>query len=439
MDSKPSSRRDLLKGGALAVGAVATGASVSALGPGAITPALAETPASGPAAAPASYAANAAPMVPSTDETIAYGLRSHYVTSKRIQEAGRKTPQIYTDFGLMAHVYTPLQDSYGTIQASSLHYFATTKGSFVPDLDPAQHTLTIQGLVDRPRIFTVADLKRLPSVTRFHFIECSANNHNLTHRNVQESHGATSNAEWTGVLLSTLFKECGLQEKAAWFIAEGAEEIKGADTIPLAKGMDDVIVAYAMNGEPVRPQNGFPLRLVVPGFEGIFNTKWLRRIQVTDEYQLNMDDFGHLRKDPTSAALGYRWGPKSVITFPSGSQKLPDHGWYEITGLAWSGQGAVRKVEISTDGGKSWNDADLKGTPHRMAHTRFGLMWNWEGDEHVIMSRTTDETGAVQPTRQQVAEFFEKPYTPKYSPPGLNNTIMPWKIASDGSVTNGLA
>jgi sulfane dehydrogenase subunit SoxC len=439
MDSKPSSRRDLLKGGALAVGAVATGASVGALGSGAITPAIAETAGSAPATAPASFATNAAPMVPSTDETIAYGLRSHYVTSKRIQEAGRKTPEIYTDFGLTAHVYSPLQDSYGTIQASSLHYFATTKGSFVPDLDPAQHTVTIQGLVDRPRIFTVADLKRLPSVTRFHFIECSANNHNLTHRNVQESHGATSNAEWTGVLLSTLFKECGLQEKAAWFIAEGAEEIKGADTIPLAKGMDDVIVAYAMNGEPVRPQNGFPLRLVVPGFEGIFNTKWLRRIQVTDEYQLNMDDFGHLRKDVTGAALGYRWGPKSVITFPSGSQKLPDRGWYEITGLAWSGQGAVRNVEVSTDGGKSWNVADLKGTPNRMAHTRFGYMWNWDGGEHVIMSRTTDETGAIQPTRQQVAEFFEKAYTPKYSPPGLNNTIMPWKIASDGSVTNGIA
>jgi sulfane dehydrogenase subunit SoxC len=439
MDSKSSSRRDLLKGGALAVGAVATGASVSTLGSGAITPASAETPATGPAAAPASYATNVAPMVPSTEETIAYGLRSHYVTSKRIQEPGRKVPAIYTDFGLTAHVFTPLQDSYGTIQASSLHYFATTKGSFVPDLDPAQHTLTVQGLVDRPRIFTVADLKRLPSVTRFHFIECSANNHTAMHKNVQESHGATSNAEWTGVLLSTLFKECGVQDKAGWFIAEGSEEIKGADTIPLAKGMDDVIVAYAMNGEPVRPQNGFPLRLVVPGFEGIFNTKWLRRINVTDQYQLNMDDFGHLRKDATNAALGYRWGPKSIITFPSGSQKLPDHGWYEITGLAWSGQGAVRKVEISTDGGQSWNVADLKGTPNRMAHTRFGYMWNWDGGDHVIMSRTTDETGAVQPTRQQVAEFFKKDYTPQYRPPGLNNTIMPWKIASDGSVTNGIA
>jgi len=426
MNSKSNNRREILKGGALAAGAVAVGAVGKVA-----TPALADTT--------TSYARNAAPMVPSTDGTIAYGTRSHYVNSVRIHEAGRAVPKIYTDFGLSAHVQTPLQDSYGSIQASSLHYFATTKGSFVPDIDPAQHTLMVQGLVERPRIFTLADLKRLPSVSRFHFIECSANNHNDTHKNVQESHGATSNAEWTGVLLSTLLKEVGLKSNAAWFIAEGAEEIKGADTIPLAKGMDDVIVAYAMNGEPVRPQNGFPLRLVVPGFEGIFNTKWLRRINVTDEYQLNMDDFGHLRKDVTSATLGYTWGPKSIITFPSGSQKLPDHGWYEITGLAWSGQGAVRKVEISTDGGKSWSVAELKGIPHRMAHTRFGFMWKWEGGQHVIMSRTTDETGAIQPTGQQAAEFFKAKYTPKYRPPGLNNTIMPWKIAADGSVTNGIA
>jgi len=426
MDSKPSNRREILKGGALAAGAAAVGAVTKVA-----EPALADTT--------TPYTRNVAPMVPSTDATIAYGTRSHYVNSVRIQEAGRAVPKIYTDFGLSAHIQTPLQDSYGSIQASSLHYFATTKGSFVPDIDPAQHTLMVQGLVERPRIFTLADLKRLPSVSRFHFIECSANNHADNHKDVQESHGATSNAEWTGVLLSTLLKEVGLKPNAAWFIAEGAEEIKGADTIPIAKGMDDVIVAYAMNGEPVRPQNGFPLRLVVPGFEGIFNTKWLRRINVTDEYQLNMDDFGHLRKDLTSATLGYTWGPKSVITFPSGSQKLPDHGWYEITGLAWSGQGAVSKVEISTDGGKTWHVAELKGTAYRMAHTRFGFMWKWEGGEHVIMSRTTDDTGAVQPTRQQVAEFFKAKYTPKYRPPGLNNTIMPWKIAADGSVTNGIA
>ena len=245
------------------------------------------------------------------------------MTTVRISRpmGGRPSPD---DFGLEFHVATPLQDSFGTIQASSLHYVATTKGSFIPDIDPAKHTLMIDGLVDRPRIFTMADLKRFPSVTRFHFIECSGNSAQCAHKTVQESHGLTSNAEWTGVLLSTLFKECGLQNKATWFVAEGAEEMKGASTMPINKAMDDVIVAYGMNGEPLRPQQGFPLRLIVPGFEGIFNTKWLRHIKVVDQYQLNMNDFGHLRRDPIDAALGYQIGPKSVITFPSGGQKLPE-------------------------------------------------------------------------------------------------------------------
>jgi sulfane dehydrogenase subunit SoxC len=207
----------------------------------------------------------------------------------------------------------------------------------------------------------------------------------------------------------------------------------------MLKGMTDVIVAYGMNGEPLRPQNGFPVRLIVPGFEGIFNTKWLRHIKAVDQYQLNMNDFGHLQRTAIGAAMIYQIGPKSVITFPSGGQKLPDHGWYEITGLAWSGQAAVKKVEISTDDGKSWHVADLKGTPHPMAHVRFGYMFNWDGGEHVILSRTTDAIGQVQPSREQLAKALGVDFTPQWRPPGNNNTIMKWKIASDGSVTNGLA
>ena len=432
MDPNSSSRRDLLKSSAIATGAAFVGASVGKT-------ALAQT--AGPAPALPTFAANEAAEVPVTPDIIAYGVRSHFVKSLRIQEDGRPpgTTARYTDFGLTLHIQTPLQDSLGTIQASSLHYCATTKGAFVPDIDPDKHTLLIDGLVDRPRVFTMADLRRFPSVSEFHFVECIANNHNATHTDVQQSHGTCSNAEWTGVRLSTLLKECGLQDRAKWFVSEGAEEVKGASTLPINKAMDDVIVAYGMNGEPLRPQNGFPVRIIVPGFEGIFNTKWLRHIKAVDQYQLNMDDFGHIRPDETSAALGYTWGAKSIITFPSGSQKLPERGWYEITGLAWSGKGTVRKVEVSTDGGQSWKDAELKGTPLPKAHTRFGLMWNWDGDEHVIMSRTTDDTGSVQPTRQQVAAALGVAYTPQFRVPGTNNTIMAWRIAKDGSVSNGLA
>jgi sulfane dehydrogenase subunit SoxC len=316
---------------------------------------------------------------------------------------------------------------------------ATTRGSFIPDIDPKQHTLMIHGLVDRPLTLTMEDLKRLPSVTRLQFIECAGNRHNGRQKTVQESHGMTSCAEWTGVLLSTLLKECGLKSSATWFVAEGAEEVKGASSMPIAKAMDDCLIAYGMNGEAVRPQNGFPLRLLVPGFEGIYNTKFLRRIKVVDRYYMNYNEFGHLDQDPNDAALGRQIGPKSVITYPSGGQQLPDRGSYEIRGLAWSGGGAIRTVEVSTDGGRKWNPAEIKGTPQRMAHTRFSYQWNWDGNETEILSRCTDEIGQEQPTREQVAKYWNVPFERNYRVPGLDNSVMPWKIARDGSVTNGLA
>jgi sulfane dehydrogenase subunit SoxC len=283
------------------------------------------------------------------------------------------------------------------------------------------------------------DLKRLPSVTRLHFIECAGNRHNGRQKTVQESHGMTSCAEWTGVMLSTLLKECGLKGSAKWFVAEGAEEVKGASSMPIAKAMDDVLIAYGMNGEAVRPQNGYPLRLMAPGYEGIFHTKWLRRIKIVDRYYMNYNDFGHLERKPEEAALAFQIGPKSVITKPSGGQQLPGPGFYEISGLAWSGGGAIPSVEVSTDGGKKWNKAQIKATPERMAHTRFGYPWRWDGKEAEIVSRCIDEIGQQQPTREQVAKYWNVPFDRNYRVPGLDNSVMPWKIASDGSVTNGLA
>ena len=297
----------------------------------------------------------------------------------------------------------------------------------------------VHGMVDRPLTFTMEDLKRLPSVTRLHFIECAGNRSTPRAKTIQESHGMTSCAEWTGVLLSTLLKECGVKAGASWFVAEGAEEVKGASSMPLAKAMDDCIVAYGMNGEAVRPQQGYPLRLMVPGFEGIFHTKYLRRIKVVDRYYMNYNDYGHLDRDSKTAALGYQIGPKSVITFPSGGQQLPGRGFYEISGLAWSGGGAIKKVEVSTDGGRRWNNAGIKGIAHRMAHTRFSYQWNWDGQETELQSRCTDELGQVQPSRAQVAKYWNVPLDPSYSVPGLDNTIQPWRVASDGSVHNGNA
>ena len=377
-------------------------------------------------------------MIPGSKEMIAYGERSHYVTSVRIAHPmdGRPSPDV---FGKVFHLASPLQDSVGVITPSSLHYVATTRGSYIPDIDPKEHTLTIHGLVDRPLTLTMEDLKRLPSVTRLHFIECAGNRHNGRGKTVQQTHGMTSCAEWTGVQLSTLLKECGMKSSATWFVAEGAEEVKGASSMPIAKAMDDVLLAYGMNGEAVRPQNGFPLRLLVPGFEGIYNTKFLRRIKIVDRYYMNYNEFGHLDHDPEEAALGRQIGPKSVITYPSGSQQLPGRGFYEIRGLAWSGGGAIRTVEVSVDCGKKWNPAELKGPPQRMAHTRFSYAWNWDGNETEILSRCTDEIGQQQPTRQQIAQYWKVPFERNYRVPGLDNSVMPWKIAKDGSITNGLA
>jgi sulfane dehydrogenase subunit SoxC len=415
MGAKRPARREFLKTGAALAGGFTLGAAA---------PALAQAPAQ-------------PPMIKGErDGEIGYGARSKYVTSNRIPHGGRPSPDA---FGLTFHVATPLQDSVGVITPSSLHYYATTRGAYLPDIDPRQHTLMIHGLVDRPLTFTMDDLKRFPSVTRLHFIECAGNRSSRRAKTVQETHGMTSNAEWTGVLLSTLLKECGYKSSAKWFVAEGSEEVKGASSMPIAKAMDDAFVAYGMNGEAVRPQNGFPLRLMVPGFEGILHTKWLQRIKLVDRYYMNYNDFGHLDQEEKVAALGYQIGPKSVITFPSGEQRLPGKGFYEISGLAWSGGGAIKQVEVSVDGGKKWNKAEFRGTPQRMAHCRFAYGWNWDGTETEILSRCVDEIGQAQPTREQIAKFWNKPYDQTFSVPGLDNSIQPWKIASDGSVTNGFA
>src|SRR5512135_2802725 len=238
-------------------------------------------------------------------EVIAYGERSRFVTSVRAPVAERDSPDA---FGLMFHVLTPLQDSVGSITPSSLHYVATHRGSYVPEIDPKEHRLMIHGMVDHPLIFTMDELKRLPYVTRVHFIECIGNRSKPTHKTVQETHGMTSCSEWTGVLLSVLLKEAGVQRGASWIVAEGAEEIKGSSSIPLAKAMDDCMVCYGMNGEPLRPQQGFPLRLMVPGFEGIYQIKYLRRIKVVDRYYMTYDDYGHINPDQKTAALTHQIG-----------------------------------------------------------------------------------------------------------------------------------
>jgi sulfane dehydrogenase subunit SoxC len=256
-------------------------------------------------------------------------------------------------------------------------------------------------------------------------------------------YGRTSCSEWTGVLLSLLLTEAGVQKGANWLVAEGAEPSKYEMSIPVEKAMDDIIVVYGQNGEPLRPEQGFPLRLIVPGWEGPRNIKWLRRIKVVDQpYMTKLETSGtpSLRPDGKSRWFQFEMGLKSVITYPSVGQRLTSRGFHEITGLAWSGGSTIRKVEVSTDGGRSWKDAQLQEPVLRIAHTRFRFPWNWNGEEAVIQSRCTDERGDVQPSLAEFSKLWG--VKPEYFQSASNvnhfNPVQPWRITSDGSVHNAM-
>ena len=301
-----------------------------------------------------------------------YGVRSRFEKSVRLPEPNATHQAFARSLGTL----TPLREIIGTITPSGLHYVAN-HGYYPPVIDPEQHRLLIHGMVDRPLIFTMEELRRLPSVSRVYFLECQANKANPRKDSVEDTHGKTACSEWTGVPLALLLKEAGVQSGADWIVAEGDEAGKHAKSVPLSKVMKDVLLAYGQNGEPVRPENGYPLRLMVPGFEAIYSVKWVRRIKLVDRpYMEYQEVTRYTTKDAKSAWFNFEMGPKSVITFPAGGQRMPGRGYFQITGLAWSGGGAIRRVEISTDGGKTWNDAEIQGPALPIAHTRFGFRGN---------------------------------------------------------------
>ena len=334
---------------------------------------------------------------------------------------------------------TPLQDLYGIITPSSLHFERHHSG--VPIIDPAQYELFLHGLVERPLKFSMEELRRFPSVSRVHFIEC-AGNAGREHRGnpgptAQLSHGLVSCSEWSGVLLSTLLREAGLKDSARWIVAEGADASRHSRSIPISKALDDVIVAYGQNGEAVRPEQGYPLRLVVPGWEGNVNVKWLHRLHVTDQPAMSRDEaasYTDLMPNGRARQFSFEMETNSVITRPSGGHELEGKGFHEISGIAWTGRGRVSRVEVSVDGGASWLDAELQAPIYAKALTRFRLPWKWMGEEATLQSRSTDETGYVQPTREVLIAARGM----KEGPDGFNHYhgIKPWKVNRDGSITH---
>src|SRR5438874_523869 len=327
---------------------------------------------------------------------------------------------------------TPHQDLYGTITPADLHFERHHGG--VPEIDPKAYSLLIHGMVDRPTVFTLADLKRFPAVSRTHFLECSGNfggrtaNTELT---PQQIAGLTSTSEWTGVALATLFREVGARPKATWFLAEGQDAAVLTRSIPVAKAFDDALIAYGQNGEAIRPEQGYPARLLLPGWEGNSNVKWLRRIELSDRPFMTREETSKYTEpmaDGTARIFSFLMDARSLITYPAYPVTL-SRGWVEINGISWTGSGKIARVDVSTDGGVTWTPARLQEPVLSKAHTRFRHLWNWTGGEAVIMSRAVDETGYVQPTRDTLIAARG------VSSVGYHiNPITGWRIRSDGAV-----
>lgn len=363
--------------------------------------------------------------------TLGYGMPSKWEGNlQRRQSPGlTRVPQASVSF-------TPLQGLFGIITPSGLHFERHHQGWW--DIDPSQHRLMVNGLVKRERVFTMDDLMRLPSVSRIHFIECGANSApewgNVALPSVQYTHGMVSCSEFTGVLLSTLLEMCGYDKKnGKYVLAEGADGSSMTRTIDIDRAMDDCLVAWAMNGEMLRPENGYPLRLVVPGIQGVSWVKYLRRLEVGDQKWATKDEAVHYidhMPDGTHRQYTGIQECKSVITTPSGSQMLLDKGYYNITGLAWSGRGAVKRVDVSTDGGRNWRTARLEGPILPKALTRFNIDWVWDGKPAVLQSRAIDSTGYVQPKINQLRAV--RGTRSIYH----QNAIQSWRVAENGEVSN---
>ena len=410
MASSRPSRREVLKG---AVG-VAAGAGAARLAD-ALPAAAQELPAS--------------PVVPDDPTTLigaptsAVGTRSPFVQPSR-------TPVGLTE----GTSKTPLQLLSGTITPSDLHFERHHGG--IPAIDPARHRLLVHGRVAHPTEFSLDDLKAFPPVTRPHFIECAGNGREAFRKprpdlTPQQIDGQVSNSEWTGVRLGDLLAEVGMDAEATWMLAEGGDAARLTRSVPVWKALDDALLVYAQNGEPLRPETGFPLRLLLPGWEGNINVKWLRRLELgSAPWMTRWETSKYTDPLPGNVArrFSFEQDVKSIITTPAHPEVLAP-GPRIIAGFAWSGRGRITRVEVSTDRGATWRDAALVGEQHPKSVVRFTLPWRFTGTEAVLMSRATDETGMTQPTRTDWRATHG---------PGTDyhfHEVRAWKVAADGAVT----
>ena len=333
---------------------------------------------------------------------------------------------------------SPLEQLRGIITPADLHFERHHAG--VPEIDPDGYELLIHGMVDRPMTFTLDDLKRFPAESRICFVECSGNGGAAYNRSAPRERapsqidGLFSTSEWTGVLLSTLLREVGISRSASWLLAEGGDAALMSRSIPVEKALDDAMIAYGQNGEAIRPEQGFPARLLLPGWEGNAQVKWIRRLEASDRPFMTREETSKYTdplSDGTARQFSFLIDAKSAITFPAYPFVLPERGWWEITGLAWSGRGRITRVEVTTDGGRTWVPAQLQEPVLSKCATRFRHVWNWDGGEALLMSRAIDETGYVQPDLETLMAARGAGTSYHY------NNIRPWKVEADGRVLFG--
>lgn len=355
--------------------------------------------------------------------------------SKYEQDVVRRTVPWLTASPISSISFSPIHELKGIITPSALHFERYHAG--VPEINPDEHRLIIHGLCDNPLVFTMDDILRFPSVSEIRFIECPANGgmewRGAQMEALQFTHGMVSCSEWTGVRLSTLLAEVGVKPEAKWLLAEGADGAAMGRSIPIEKALDDVIVAYAQNGERIRPEQGYPLRLVNPGWEGNTSIKWLRRLELGDKpWHLREETSKYTDLMPDGTARRFTWVQEanSVVTSLCPEKPLQQKGYHELEGIAWSGRGKITQVDVSFDGGITWRAAKLKGQVLDKALCRFSYDWNWDGSPALVQSRSIDETGYVQPTLGQLRDVR-----------GVNsiyhkNSIHTWQVLPTGEVRN---
>ena len=343
-----------------------------------------------------------------------------------------------------SHARTPHQLLNGAITPNALHFTINHCG--IPDIDPAQHKLVIHGLVRRPLEFTLDTLSRYPLVTRTHFLECAGNSGAMfSNEPVQAPagllHGLASCAEWTGVPLAVLLDEAGIDPAAKWLVAEGGDAQHLQRSVPVKKAYDDAMIALYQNGERLMPGNGYPMRLVLPGYQGNMNVKYLRRIKVIDQpaySYFETKNYSQILPGGKTWRFHFLMEVKSFITHPSYGLSLKQPGLYAISGVAYSGTGRISKVMVSADGGKSWGEAALQGPVHDKSFTRFVMPWRWDGRPAVLQSRAYDDGGNVQPLRAEFVamrgEASRPVTTPLTFPNQHYNSITSWAVDSAGEI-----